>query len=346
MTKMIVFSSTAFKDKAKTEIREIFGKCKFEDLFEGNFIFDNENSKAENLKKLKEKDPIFVHNALPIDIYIDSLENYKDIAERIIKDNLLKKDKPFSIETITYSTDIPSRDIEVQVGSSLEKEGYIADRKNLYQLVGILVDGEKIYVGSADTSSLLYPYLNLAKRFSRESIKESRLNRAQFKLIEALERFNINLDGHGKYALDLGASPGGWTKVLFSKGYEVIAVDKGDLDESLNNKNGIYHIKKTITKENMNDIKKSLGNIVSNKKLDIITNDMNLSPNESYDLMNDFSGYLCDNGKAIMTLKSVKRNIMDLLKETKEKLRDNYDIIKIKHLEQNRREVTLYLNKR
>ena len=75
---------------------------------------------------------------------------------------------------------------------------------------------------------------------------ESRLNRSQFKLIEALERFNIQLNGNGSYALDLGASPGGWSKVLFSHGYNVIAIDKGELDNSLKNKPQIYHIKETI----------------------------------------------------------------------------------------------------
>ena len=54
MVRMIVLSSTFFRNRAKTEIEEIFGKCSFEDLFEGNFIFDSNYSKSESLKKIKE----------------------------------------------------------------------------------------------------------------------------------------------------------------------------------------------------------------------------------------------------------------------------------------------------
>lgn len=345
MAKAIILSSKVFERDAKRELRELFKQCSFEELFEGNFVLESDEPKPGILKAIKENEPVFVHNAFPVDLCFDQVKSYDFIAEEIVKNNLLSKERPFSIETITYGTPVKSRDIEVQIGSILESRGFKVDRKNLSQLIGIIVHQEKVYLGSADTSSLLYPYLNLSKRFSRETIKESRLNRAQFKLVEALERFRIELNGQKKYALDLGAAPGGWSKVLASKGYYVVSIDGGDLDSSLKGHPNILQIKQTINPETLPGIRKLLEEKLGDAKLDIITNDMNLDYDKSIGLINHFSDYLAEHGKVIMTLKSMKRNIMPSFEEAKEKLSARYRLVKAKHLDQNRQEITLYLQK-
>ncbi len=349
MGKTLILSTVAFKRNAKNELKELFGDCKFDDLFEGNFVLTSQETNSESISKIKAKDPIFVHNAIPVDVY---LENPKievlpqEIVDKFLKEDLLKKGQPFAIDTLTNKSPIKSRDLEVRVGSLLEEKGFSVDLKNPSQLIGVVVYDGKVYAGAAEVSTLLYPCIDLAKKFARESMKEDRLNRAQFKLVEAIGRFNLKLDGQGKYALDLGASPGGWSKVLASKGYEVISVDKGNLDESIVGNPKITHIQQTITPENVLTIKKEVKEIIGDKTLEIITNDMNLSPLESIELMNEFADYLHSGSTAVLTLKSVRRNIMDLIKEAKEKLEKNYEIVKAKHLEQNRREITLYIHKK
>jgi 23S rRNA (cytidine2498-2'-O)-methyltransferase len=57
-------------------------------------------------------------------------------------------------------------------------------------------------------------------------------NRAYLKLWEALTLLE-KYPKPGDTALDLGASPGGWTYVMQSLGAEVSAVDKADLDEKI-----------------------------------------------------------------------------------------------------------------
>lgn len=56
-------------------------------------------------------------------------------------------------------------------------------------------------------------------------------NRAYLKLWEALSIFS--LPKKGEYAIDLGASPGGWSYVMQSLGVSVLAVDKAPLDEKI-----------------------------------------------------------------------------------------------------------------
>lgn len=57
-------------------------------------------------------------------------------------------------------------------------------------------------------------------------------NRAYLKLWEALSLLK-NLPKKGEHAIDLGASPGGWTFVMQSLGVNVLAVDKAELDKKI-----------------------------------------------------------------------------------------------------------------
>ena len=64
-------------------------------------------------------------------------------------------------------------------------------------------------------------------------------SRSGSKLAEAFRFFDLPSAAGGKaaaaqrWAVDLGAAPGGWTKVLLENGYRVLAIDNGPLDASL-----------------------------------------------------------------------------------------------------------------
>ncbi len=79
------------------------------------------------------------------------------------------------------------------------------------------------------------------RRFARE---EGQISRAEFKLLEAIEVFGIAMPTHG-VALDLGAAPGGWTRVLRRAGQYVTAIDPGDLDARLADDPGVRHRRMT-----------------------------------------------------------------------------------------------------
>jgi 23S rRNA (cytidine2498-2'-O)-methyltransferase len=59
------------------------------------------------------------------------------------------------------------------------------------------------------------------------AIRPDTVSRAGFKLMEALEEYPIvfKKNSENSVALDLGAAPGGWTKVLLERGLKVVAVD-------------------------------------------------------------------------------------------------------------------------
>lgn len=69
-------------------------------------------------------------------------------------------------------------------------------------------------------------------------------NRAYLKLWEAFTLLG-KYPKSGDKALDLGASPGGWTYVLQSLGAEVLAVDKAELDEKIARKPNVHYLKQS-----------------------------------------------------------------------------------------------------
>lgn len=69
-------------------------------------------------------------------------------------------------------------------------------------------------------------------------------NRAYLKLWEALSLFDY-YPQPGETALDLGASPGGWTYVMQNLGTQVTAVDKAPLDPRIANLPGVSFLKQS-----------------------------------------------------------------------------------------------------
>jgi 23S rRNA (cytidine2498-2'-O)-methyltransferase len=167
------------------------------------------------------------------------------------------------------------------------------------------------------------------RRFARE---EGQISRAEFKLLEALETFAITLPHHGT-ALDLGAAPGGWTRVLRQRGQYVTAVDPGELDPRLQDDKGIRHRRMTAE-----DYLRS-----EPDPFDLIVNDMRMDARDSARLMLSYVRYLYPHGVAIMTVKLPEANRAPLLDHALRLLRQAYEVVGARQLFHNRSEVTVAL---
>ena len=77
----------------------------------------------------------------------------------------------------------------------------------------------------------------------RLAARKEQVSRAEFKLEELFGLIDVP---RGDVAVDLGASPGGWTRILRSHGFsQVHAVDPADIDERVMNLGGVEHHKTT-----------------------------------------------------------------------------------------------------
>jgi 23S rRNA (cytidine2498-2'-O)-methyltransferase len=168
-----------------------------------------------------------------------------------------------------------------------------------------------------------------ARRFARE---EGQVSRSEFKLLEAFEVFDVKLPPRG-VALDLGASPGGWTRVLRQRGQYVTAVDPGALDERVTADPGVRH-KRMTAEAYLRD---------EPDQFDLIVNDMRMDCRDSARLMVAYARLLYPHGAAIMTLKLPETRRMPLLQHAMEILTSAYTIGGARQLFHNRSEITLYL---
>lgn len=166
-------------------------------------------------------------------------------------------------------------------------------------------------------------------RFAREP---GQVSRAEFKLLEAFAVFGIDLPARGR-ALDLGASPGGWTRVLRQRGQYVTAVDPGELDPRLAGDSAIRHMRMTAEDYLRADP----------DRYDVIVNDMRMDARDSARLMVAYAGALYSHSQVIMTLKLPAENRRPVIDHALAILRQAYVVAGARQLFHNRSEITLWL---
>jgi len=315
----------------------------------------------------------FIDFVISVDLtlQINALD-YQQIEEAIAKIINDSKAKTFKIEVkkIDFSSNETAKSIEVRLGRDLEKQGYIANLNNPELIVYCLLLRNAIILGHsiAGSNRLI---LDLFRQANKE--KNDFVNRAEYKLKEAVEAFGIDLSMH-KIALDIGAAPGGWSHYLLQHGIKVVAVDNAILDYkkfidkkilvitsekerlgldnieniSLNEfeeeieigEYDLIHLKTSVLDEHIARLLGKLG------KFDMLTIDTNTAPLESASVANRLAGFLAGNAILIMTIKLISKAFSKHISEAVEELSKNYSSVKVKKLPHNRQEVTLFATKK
>jgi 23S rRNA (cytidine2498-2'-O)-methyltransferase len=135
----------------------------------------------------------------------------------------------------------------------------------------------------------------------------------------------------------MGAAPGGWTRVLRSRGLTVVAVDPADLDPRLGHDRGIRHVR-----ERVQDYLPRAG------RYRVLVNDMKMDARASVGLMLRAAPALEPGGLAVMTLKLPReeapaRQTLERVRTDLERLSERYRILEARQLYHNRHEVTVAL---
>ncbi|WP_144940051.1 SAM-dependent methyltransferase [Paenibacillus sp. 32O-W] len=285
--------------------------------------------------------PIFIQHIFPVQVYITlhDKSSVLQIAEHVVQVNYLLLDNlSFAIQTRILQpsiSDMKKFEVNNLVAQRLINVNptLILDVKNPQQIVSILSFKNEVYIGISLATSNISNWAGGKRRFARE---ENQISRAEFKLLEAIEYFNIDLPMVTRSALDLGAAPGGWTRVLVKHGYLVYAVDPAALDERMASNSRVIHIKETSQ-----SFFKS-----TNLVFDIIVNDMKMDCQDTIKIMGEASNHLSDKGIAIVTLKLKKGDTLKKIISYIELLKRWYIVSGVRHLFHNRLEVTVYLRKK
>ena len=159
--------------------------------------------------------------------------------------------------------------------------------------------------------------------------RKEQTSRAEFKLEELFTHIDLP---EGEVAVDLGASPGGWTRILRTHGYSTVhSVDPADIDERVMNLGGVEHHRTTA------------GEFVATfpRRVDLIVNDMRMPPQLSAHTMVEASDMLHSGGTAIVTLKLGTRDPLRQADEAMQILGQAYDVTFARQLQHNRHELTV-----
>lgn len=211
----------------------------------------------------------------------------------------------------------------------LRGRGFLQDDRNPAWVVSLFVKGNRLYAGVSDCVQNRSAWSGGAARYKKEP---GFVGRAEFKLLEAFEIFNLRTPIPGLNALDLGAAPGGWSKVLLEAGYRVTAVDPAAMAASVCAHPGLTHICATAQRFN-----------ASGQTYDLIVNDMRMDIYESCRIMLDFHALLNPGGAAIMTFKLTPGHWYQKTVKALALLEQKYHAVDARQLFHNRDEVTVYM---
>jgi 23S rRNA (cytidine2498-2'-O)-methyltransferase len=189
----------------------------------------------------------------------------------------------------------------------------------------------KGYLGLSRAADNLRDWAGGARRFKREA---DQISRAEFKLLEAVELFRLDLPAGG-IALDLGAAPGGWTRILRKHAMRVVAVDPGDLDSRLVADLAVRYVRETAQRYLR----------AAEEQFDVILDDMRMDARDSARIMVAAARNLRDSGWALVTLKLPQRGAERVAASALEVLRERYEVVGARQLFHNRSEITAALRR-
>jgi hypothetical protein len=185
------------------------------------------------------------------------------------------------------------------------------------------------------------------ERDPRDVLREARLGqpwpsyvicRSELKLLESVGLFGIPTPP-GELAIDLGAAPGGWSRVLAARGMRVAAVDPGALDPRAADDPLVTHICTTAGQYLKTAIPGSAA---------LLVNDMKMEPERSCAMMLDFAPMLKPGGWAVVTLKlpaSAAPSWPGVISRARGVLAQLYSIVGVRQLNASRSEVVCVMNR-
>jgi len=235
-----------------------------------------------------------------------------------------------------FETPLTRADLFAALEPLLAPRAIVLDRQNPEYLCSIVIAGGRAFGGIAPTALCLSSWPGGEIRFRRD---DGQISRAEFKLLEAIEAFGLTLRP-GLRALDLGAAPGGWSRVLAGQEIEVIAVDPAALDTRCAGVGRITH-HRLLAEEFIRTH--------ATERFDLLLNDMRMDPLPSAEIMAGAAPLLAPSGHGLITLKLGETGVETtrrIIAAARERLARDFTIAGARQLFHNRHEVTLHLTPR
>jgi 23S rRNA (cytidine2498-2'-O)-methyltransferase len=205
--------------------------------------------------------------------------------------------------------------------------GYAVFRAGRRDVVSACLSPSGVSIGLNRAATSISDWPGGRVRLSRPA---AQVSRAEFKLEELFQAIEIALPGTGR-AVDLGASPGGWTRLLRQRGLEVWAIDPSELDPRVSSDRRVHHVRTTAGEFFRHNP----------RTFDLAVNDMRMEPMLSCKMMIEAARHLRPGGLAIVTLKLGGQHPVKTVRQCLEVIASAYDLVFARQLHHNRQEVTV-----
>ncbi|MDR3690253.1 MAG: SAM-dependent methyltransferase [Fimbriimonas sp.] len=289
---------------------------------------------------------VFIRHLCPVDYEVELKGDESDLETILALGHdlapRLDSERTFSVQSrVLGEGKLPYRKVVLNESMSLQLEGSSGARmdcRHPHHVVSIISTPARAYVGLSLAAENRSDWPGGRHRFKRE---EDQVSRAEFKLLEAMSVFGFTFPNRG-LALDIGASPGGWSRVLAEQGLKVDAVDPGYLDPKLKSNRAINYFRRRIQEYSP-----------GTKRFSAIVNDMKMDARDSIEIMLGFAERLTPDGVAVMTLKMPKagptaadsKRVLEMLHENLDRLAEGFSILGARQLYHNRSEVTVVMRR-
>lgn len=278
---------------------------------------------------------IFLQHIFPVDVSINYSESGQLPSPSDILDGIasrMDKLKTFSVQLRKKDvTPEAAQKLKREMQEHLEAQGYSYQTGHPEQIVSVFLTAEQLLIGLSYTKENLSDWPGGMRAYA---YREDTISRAEFKLLEAIECFSLELPTDG-LAVDLGAAPGGWSKVLLEKGLRVIAVDPANLSPVIENNPNLTHFKglaqSFLEKNDM--------------AIDLLLNDMRMDTLDSIKITNDMAPCVKKGGLVIITFKLPKKGKMALVNKGLSLISREYSVLHARQLFHNRSEITVVAKK-
>ncbi len=340
-TALVVTTPAGLEGEARRELCRLLPGARARSLLlKGNILLLADRTEDESLAALRAADTGYLSRIVPVQrrVSLGREEScFPAVAAAAADTGRLQQGDTFLVRCHRRGRHLwRSRELERAVAHDLAAltRGIGEYEGEVDWLVLVEVYQDIAYVGVNRPANVLHKRL---KKHRKYAPGQRPLNRAQWKIREALAAFEIELQP-GSRALDLGSAPGGWVEVLAQAAGEVVAVDPADLDPRVAALPNVRHLR--CRAEELAE-RRDLGGA-----FDLMTCDMNLAPLESARIMCRLSGLLEEGAPAIMTVKYVTPHRRKHEREARDELAERYEEIRMRRLPHNAYETTAAMRKR
>jgi 23S rRNA (cytidine2498-2'-O)-methyltransferase len=315
-------------------------------LAPGLFLVSTALDETDFATKVVQELPIYARHLFPVQATVsltktpDDLAQLAQVVESLPRRAMLTPQTPFAVQVrlVGEEDGQPSTypytpfAVKERLAAALVGQENIREPQDILSVVCV---GEQAYLGLSPVGLNLSSWAGGMRRFARRA---EQISRAEFKLEEALEVFGLKWP-QGGAALDLGAAPGGWSRLLLEAGLRVTAVDPAALDPRLLAYGSRLKHLRTYA-ENF------IGSALADKaKYRVITSDLRMDALQASRLLITCAPLLTKDGVLVASLKlpheTARLKPTHLAEQALTILRETYSEVRAHQLFHNRQEITV-----